>query len=397
MTRNPSRHSASPLRLRAACFLLLSVAAGIRVLPAQGNLQWSGYVVNLPMYEHVNQTLATLGSTDQRQWFDLTRVRLRPMLNLPMGSFVSLEYEISALYHGSPLQFPESGGLRNRQVVDLTWQPVNTSRLSVLHFVDRLFLRSISNWTDITLGRQRISWGTGRVWNPTDLFNPLNPTVFSKIEKDGVDAATLKVFLGAFSDATIVANPENHFRQANYGFRARTNVEEFDLSLMGGRFDDRLVLGGDFAGNLFEAGIRGEGIISASRHDLKSSFVKFILGADNQFTPELYALVEYLFNGQGTSDRSRYAIREVFGGTLLNVGRHYLAVSANYLLDPLLTATVSSTTSLTDGSGYMYALLSYSWTEALTVAVGGEYFHGDAFDEYWYYPDAVFLRGDVFF
>ena len=195
----------------------------------------------------------------------------------------------------------------------------------------------------------------------------------------------------------MVANPDNHFKRTNFGFRARTNVEEFDLSLVGGRFDDRLVIGGDFAGSIIGAGIRGEGIVSASRHDLHSNFVKFILGADNQFTPELYALVEYQFNGQGTSDRSQYAIQDVLEGKLLNVGRQYLAVSANYLIDPLLTASVATITSLTDGSGYVYVLLSYSWTEALTVGVGGEYFHGDAFDEYWYYPDAVFLRGDIFF
>ena len=48
---------------------------------------------------------------------------------------------------------------------------------------------------------------------------------------------------------------------SNGGFRFRTNYSEYDLSLIGGYFDKRIVIGGDFAGNLFEAGVRGEGKI----------------------------------------------------------------------------------------------------------------------------------------
>ena len=38
--------------------------------------------------------------------------------------------------------------------------------------IDRLYLDWIYKDIEVTLGRQRIAWGTCLVWNPTDFFNP---------------------------------------------------------------------------------------------------------------------------------------------------------------------------------------------------------------------------------
>ena len=37
--------------------------------------------------------------------------------------------------------------------------------------VDRLWIDWVKNNLQVTIGRQRIAWGTCWVWNPTDLFN----------------------------------------------------------------------------------------------------------------------------------------------------------------------------------------------------------------------------------
>jgi len=60
-----------------------------------------------------------------------------------------------------------------------------------------------------------------------------------------------------------------------------------------------------------------------------------------------------------------------------------------------VTTSVSAAI-LTDDSCNMHVLLGYAWTEALTVAIGEQYLHGNRFDEYWYYPGAGFLRADMF-
>jgi hypothetical protein len=57
--------------------------------------------------------------------------------------------------------------------------PTNTSNLNV--FLDQLYLRfDIMRVIFVTVGRQKVKWGTARVWNPTDALNsqrrdPLQP------------------------------------------------------------------------------------------------------------------------------------------------------------------------------------------------------------------------------
>jgi hypothetical protein len=381
---------------RATILLLLSLF-WIRETNAQDWLSFSGYVMEVPVYQRVNGTLARSFGTDRDQWLNVARVRLRPTVSLWSNARVSLEYEITSFYHSAPLFFDIQTTRNKRQVVDLTWNPVNEPKYSVIHFVDRLHFDQRVGFADIVIGRQRIAWGTGRIWNPTDLFNPINPTSFAKIEKDGVDAALTKLTFGDFTDLTLVYNPQEGWKTSNAGFRFRANFNEYDMSIVGGHFDKRVIVGGDFAGNLFQAGVRGEGILSADRHNLSSSFASFILGIDYQVTSKFYGLVEYHFNGEGTKDKSGYDLLRLSRGEIINVGRDYLALQASYLVHPLVNAMLSYMRNLDDRSQFFGLLVSCSVTDELAVALGGQLYGGDDFTEFWYYPGAVYLKADYYF
>jgi hypothetical protein len=250
---------------------------------------------------------------------------------------------------------------------------------------------------DITIGRQRISWGTGRIWNPTDLFNPINPASYDKIEKDGADAVSARYYLGNFTDLEVVYNAVDEFNESNYGARFRTNFKDYDFSIVGGYFDQRVVVGADFAGNLLEAGFRGEGIISADNDDLASNFAKCILGLDYQITPELYGLAEYHFNGEGKTNRLDYELTRLISGEILNLKRNYLFLQTTYQIHPLLSSASSLNLNLNDGSGFFNGSLSYSLAENWYLNLGTLLPFGDIFDEYWYYPTSVYLKGEFYF
>jgi hypothetical protein len=134
------------------------------------------------------------------------------------------------------------------------------------------------------------------------MFNPINPANYSKTEKDGADALSMKYYAGSLSEINIVYNFRERWDRGNFAARFETNCSGYDLSLMSGYFDKRFVAGSDFAGNLFDAGIRGEIIFTADKDDFDQNFFKYILGADYQFNSDIYALIEYHFNGQGTND-----------------------------------------------------------------------------------------------
>ncbi len=364
---------------------------------SQVEFSFSGYAVDLPVYTATNQTLSKLMSIDESQFINLTRLRLRPEVFLWANSRISMEYEIDGTYAKKGFLFDLNSVNTSRQYFHWNWEIEKGDNYSLTHYIDRLYFRQGFDWGNIIIGRQRISWGTGRVWNPTDLFNPINPANFSKIEKDGADVVSFTYAFGNFTDLNIVYNPQKESENSNAGFRFRTNFAEYDFSVVGGYFDRRVVAGMDFAGNLFEAGVRGEGIISMDKENLNNNFVKLIFGMDNQFTPKLYGLFEYHYNGEGKTKKYRYQLNRLISGKILNLGQNYLFTSITYQLTPLLTGTLSNNINFNDGSGYTGLQTSYSVTGDFYVNFGVQLTYGTEFSEYWYYPNSFYLQGEYYF
>ncbi len=374
---------------------------------AQVNFEFSGYIVELPMYQRLPSEITSLGDLKEEMGVNLTRLRLRPTLRLWDGASLSLEHEADLLYSSQRTLFSSTFDMTNRQAVDLRWHLADEEHLSLQHYVDRLYFRQNLSWGSIIAGRQRIQWGTGRVWNPTDLFNPINPASFDKIEKDGADAVSVKAYLGSFTDVQAVVNFRKARGQAdgaspedstNFGVRFRTNYFEFDLSAMAGWFDRRVIIGGDFAGNLFEAGVRGEAAIVTEGEDQPNSdYLRMILGADYQFTPEFYALIEYLYNGEGNTDTRLYELSRLYQGDILNLNTKYVYLGGTYLVHPLVTATAGLMQNLGDGSGYFSLIGAWSSSDNSTVSAGFLLPYGDTGDEYFFYPTSLYLKGEFYF
>ncbi len=365
---------------------------------SQQRFSFSGYLEDLPVFEHSKQELADLYGSDKNQFLNLTRLRLRASANLWKNSRIEAEYEIDGLFFNSSNNLElNTSGKTNRQIVKLRWTPLNENHFQLTHFIDRLYFWQGFKSGSVVLGRQRISWGTGRIWNPTDLFNPINPASYYKIEKDGADAISAKYAFGNFTDLNVVYNPQEKIKNSNYGFRFRTNYHEYDMSVMGGYFDSRIVGGLDFAGNMFNAGVRGEGIISVNKDSANDNFVKFIIGIDNQFTPELYALVEYHYNGEGKTDKSEYDFSRLARGEIQNLSRNYICFSAAYQINALTNVSVTNISNLNDGSGFVNTVISFAAKEFLTLNLGSQVTYGSEKSEYWYYPFSLFMQADYYF
>lgn len=378
-------------------FLLLALLAALPLASASpsrpAELDFSGYTVHYPSYQYLDPAAACTLGTDPHAGALLSRVRLKPEILFAHHGSIKIEYEISGLYHSSELLFPVPVDATNRQLLDLTWNPIAEDHYTLIHTLDRCYYRYASSFGEIVLGRQRVSWGTGRIWNPTDLFNPINPANFQKIEKDGADAVSLKIYLGPFSDIQMVLQPQETWEETNGGLRLRTHAGEYDFSFVGGYFDGRITAGGDFAGNLLRAGVRGEGVVSLDPDESDSGFAKFILGIDQQFTPKLYALLEYHFNGEGRDRPEDYEIDRLGSGEIINLGRHFVFLQADYLVHPLWNLSLSLNESLTDGSGFAGLLMTYSVSGSADLASGAQYTFGGRLDEYWYYPTSLYLQG----
>ena len=364
---------------------------------AQVHYSFTGYVVELPVYSVTNKDLANLFSISPDQFMNLTRLRLRPEIHLWSGARMNIEYEADVLYskQNSLLLLDQTSA--NRQIINMKWDIFNRNNIDVSHYIDRLYLRQGFEWGNIIIGRQRIAWGVGRVWSPTDLFNPINPANFGKIEKDGVDAASITYSFGNFTDLNVVYNPQEKIAASNAGFRFRTNFSGYDFALVGGYFDKRIIAGGDFAGSIFDAGLRGEGIISMDKNNLNNNFARLVFGMDNQFSPKIYGLIEYQFNGEGSLDKYNYNLLGLYNGSIINLSQNYVVVSGSYQLNSLLTLAFAENANLNDGSGYLLLSGNYSFSDNGTLTLGIFQSYGSFLSEYWYYPKAYYLQGQFFF
>ena len=90
----------------------------------------------------------------------------------------------------------------------LEWMLDEGDHFSWRHRFDRLsFTLPLGGATEITVGRQVISWASTLIFTPADPFTPFEPADPFREYRAGVDAFRFQAYLGAFSEIDIVVRP----------------------------------------------------------------------------------------------------------------------------------------------------------------------------------------------
>ena len=356
-------------------FLLLALAAFALPAPAQPlRFEVRGYAKNLSV-----RAASAFGG--DAFFLNLSRLRTRGLLDA--GTRLHAEVWLdSEVWLGSFLATPGARLLtapRRAPFADLDWTVLSTPDVLLRQQFFRAFATAYLGQTQLTVGRQRIAWGTGFAWNPTDLLNPFDPAGIELDEKAGVDAAYVAVPLGAFSRLEGVVAPGRRRAEASAAVRAGTHVGEYDLSAMAGVFREDVVVGGDFAGYLGNAGVRGEAAYAVARG--RADYLRLVLNADYTFGGT-YALAEFYYNGTGTRDPDAYDLAALLDGRAFNLAKDYLAVSAARAVTPLFGAGLYSLVNLDDQSALAGPSLTYSLAENLELSAAAYLFLGAPGTEY---------------
>ena len=143
-------------------------------------------------------------------------------------------------------------------------------------FLDQLWVKfDADHRVFFTVGKQRVRWGTGRVWNPTDFlngqrFNPL--ALFDP--RLGVGLIKVQVpFEDIGANLYAVANLEGAqtLDQIGVALRAEIALEQAEVAVSGSwRSGEPLRLGLDLSGGLGDFDLRAE---AALLYDLQSPFL----------------------------------------------------------------------------------------------------------------------------
>jgi len=357
---------------------------------------------------HADSTYADLGATfknlflgnryyeipyveDRTQVTDYMRARL--MLDLRAAEALDLEVHYQHWAFINPpqtalglvgfLPVADTGSLY--RYTRLAWDIEDTKDFLWVQEFDRL-AAGVSLWKmDFTFGRQAITWGTGRFWQPTDLFSPFGPLQVDREFKAGSDAARVALAPGDFTQAEFVwafgrdADPD---RSAGMG-KFKTLIKHHDISFLGGWVQTDIVGGGDFAGDLGNTGVGLHGEVLFNHVKDGPDYLDCLVGLDYRFPGKgPYVLGEYFYSGAGAADSA--ALTEalldnrILSRGALVLGRHNLGLGASYEILPILTGMFNVLVNLTDPSAILNPALEYSVADNAVATAGCTIPLGDA-------------------
>ncbi len=295
--------------------------------------------------------------------------------------------------------------------------------------LDQLWLKfDVAHRIFLTAGRQRIKWGAGRFWNPTDFMNQqaLDPlAVFD--ERTGVGLVKVHVPIEAMgANLYALGNFEGADTLNQVGGAVRTEwvLGPSELTLSAAtRKGQPLRLGGDVSAGVGPFDLHVEGAVL---HGVTDPYYTGTLDLDafefpkeenreDEWLPQvvgggeigikyndedvLYLGVEYFYNGSGYDDASLYPWVFAKGAyTPFYTGKHYGGVYV-YLPSPGrlddLSLTASTLGNLSDASYVSRLQVSYRALTWLNTYVYGQYHFGKAGEFHYSYdvPDSVAALG----
>lgn len=192
----------------------------------------------------------------------------------------------------------------HNDIWDLSFVWWNHSAVVGHSMLDRLYLEYFDEKWEVRIGRQRINWGIGTVWNPNDIFNAFAFTDFDYEERPGSDAIRIKRYLGFASSMELAMRVTTRKEDAVAALCYKFNAGTSDIQFLAGVIREEWVAGVGWASNLGDAGFKGEATAFLPMESEKKNSLAITMGVDYSFSGGWYVQAGGLYNSNGSLDRS---------------------------------------------------------------------------------------------
>ncbi len=378
--------------------------------------EYGGYVKNLATYiDGTYEGLPSETGKFQNVFQGRLNVDWYPIDELSFSAQSRHLFTYQKNYYLTSGSFNQLG--RSSYYFDLKCETIEENDYSFFSEFDRINMLWSSGDLEVTLGRQRIAWGTCLVWNPTDLFNAANILDLDYPERPGTDALKMQYYIDETSAIEFAFSPGKTDGDVIYAGRYKTNFWNYDFSFLAGWQKNTLRLGGGWSGDIIGGGFRGEMVYSnpdiilpinpaltpyllpgnLQNLILNKSYWTAALSYDYTFENSAYLHTEWLYNELGLTENSdRRRIVTLYTGEL-SPSRHSLFFEVAYDITPLLRGDIFFIVNPTDGSWVAAPSLTYSaatnW-EIYLLAFPSE---GKDGSEFGGFPAQYFLRAQYSF
>jgi len=255
------------------------------------------------------------------------------------------------------------------------------------HEIDRALLSLHPAWGEISLGRQAIGLGRGRLFSAVDLFNPFSPAEIDREWRRGVDGARAEYRLADRTSLEALAVLGPSWKESALLGRLRGYLGAVDGELLCGKRGEDLLAAMVTSAAVAGAEVHAEAAVfhvpegqnpgkGFLGHDQLIS--KLVLGASHTLAwgNGLTLLAEYHFSGFGFGEmaevRERLAADESLHARFLRgdsqtLGRHNLGLQASSAINETTSASLLTLISLTDASGLISPTLAWDLRRNLTL------------------------------
>lgn len=299
--------------------------------------------------------------------------------------------------------------------LDLTWKISNNNSYVLYTNLDRLNMKWTLEKFELTIGRQRINWGTNMVWNPNDIFNAFNYFDFNYIERPGSDAVLLEYYTGDFSSIQLAGklNYRHEFvdsltlkkklsltAAALYKF----NKWSYDFQFFGGIMQTDITAGLGWSGNIGGAGFTGEASWFRDIDNFADTtgIILASLSGNYTFKNQIMLNMSVIYNSNGSTDLAYKTNSGILGSfstmfsSSLNVknltpSRFDIFGQLSYPATPLINVSFSAMFNPYDKSSYLGPSATFSLTDNISLMLVSQLFLGEMLSEFGDYGQMYFI------
>lgn len=229
---------------------------------------------------------------------------------------LSLDFR-NRLFYGNSVElnpfYADFVGLDNG-LVDLSFNIFESKSVVLNSTIDRANIEWAKNKWNVRLGRQRINWGINMAWNPNDLFNAYNFIDFDYQERPGSDALRIQYYNKPMSQIEFAYRPGNGIDSSIIAGLYKFNKKGYDIQIIAANYLTDLNLGLGWAGNIYQAGFKGEASYFHPRNNLADTNGVFVssISFDYTFDKGIFASVAGLYNSAGSKSADLSQLQTTF-------------------------------------------------------------------------------------
>jgi hypothetical protein len=347
----------------------------------------------------VNFNLPQPSGNSERFTYNLQRLRLSPEVNFYDKLILHVDYD-NEIVTGNDLNNRIHESLwRQSQYNDLfhlSWTPYSYENTYYSTGIHNAYAKTTIGDLTVTLGRQQVRFGSGKLWNPLDIFNPLSPMLMLIEGEDvmkGIDALRLEYYVNDSTVLSYILSPKrsndslsmNDIGMKNFDMMGRLKTSRWDTDFAGlfGWVSQRYIFGVDVSANFNNGLLRGAVLYNKPEDSRK--FTQISAGYEYNFKSGLLFLVEYFYNSdplnQDQNLKSEYYKATLMTGInnenyyllsnkILTFNKHYAGMFLGYDITPLFRIEFSSIYDFQGEAVFINPSLKYNIFENINICAG---------------------------